>query len=76
MPDVIGLVREPNVACSSTTPTIPFGHATAAEHLEMILAVHGGSPDVPEDVEAARERIHPATMAAEAPCTSWARSRS
>jgi urease subunit alpha len=67
VPDVIGLVREPNVVCSSTTPTIPFGRATAAEHLEMILAVHGGSADDPEDVEAARERIHPATMAAEGP---------
>jgi len=67
VPDVIGLVREPNVVCSSTTPTIPYGRATAAEHLEMILAVHGGSADVPEDVEAARERIHPATMAAEGP---------
>ena len=67
VPDVIGLVREPNVVCSSTTPTIPYGRATAAEHLDMILAVHGGSADVPEDVEAARERIHSATMAAEGP---------
>jgi urease subunit alpha len=67
VPDVIGLVREPNVVCSSTTPSIPYGRATAAEHLEMILAVHGGSADIPEDVEAARERIHPATMAAEGP---------
>lgn len=67
VPDVIGLVREPNVVCSSTTPTIPYGRATAAEHLEMILAVHGGSADVPEDVEAAGERIHPPTMAAEGP---------
>ncbi len=67
VPDLIGLVREPNVVCSSTTPTIPLGRATAAEHLEMILAVHGGSASVPEDVEAARERIHPATMAAEGP---------
>jgi urease subunit alpha len=67
VPDLIGLVREPNVVCSSTTPTIPFGRATAAEHLEMILAVHGGSADVPEDVEAALDRIHPATMAAEGP---------
>ena len=67
VPDLIGIVREPNVVCSSTTPTVPYGLATAAEHLEMILAVHGGSPDVPEDVEAARERIHPATMAAEGP---------
>jgi urease subunit alpha len=67
VPDLIGLVREPNVICSSTTPTVPYGTATAAEHLEMILAVHGGSAAVPEDVEAARERIHPATMAAEGP---------
>jgi urease subunit alpha len=67
VPDLVGLVREPNVVCSSTTPTIPYGRTTAAEHLEMILAVHGGSADVPEDVEAALERIHPATMAAEGP---------
>ena len=67
IPDVIGLVGEPNVVCSSTTPTIPYGRATAAEHLEMVLAVHGGSPNVSVDVEAASERIHPATMAAEGP---------
>jgi urease subunit alpha len=67
VPDVIGLAREPSVICSSTTPTIPYGTATAMEHLEMILAVHGGSPDSPEDVQAALERIHPATMAAEGP---------
>jgi len=67
IPDLIGIVREPNVVCSSTTPTLPYGAATAAEHLAMILAVHGGSEDVPEDVEAAAERIHPATMAAEGP---------
>jgi urease subunit alpha len=67
VPDLIGVVREPNIVCSSTTPTVPFGPATAAEHLEMILAVHGGSSTSPEDVEAATERIHPATMAAEGP---------
>lgn len=67
IPDLIGIVREPNVVCSSTTPTIPYGPAAAAEHVQMILAVHGGSVEVPEDVEAARERIHPATMAAEGP---------
>ena len=67
VPDLISLVREPNVVCSSTTPTIPYGQATAAEHLDMILAVHGGLADAPEDVEAATERIHPATMAAEGP---------
>ncbi len=67
VPDLIGIVAEPNVVCSSTTPTLPYGRATAAEHLDMILLVHGGSAGVPEDVEAARERIHPATMAAEGP---------
>jgi len=67
VPDLLGIVREPNVFCSSTTPTVPYGLATTAEHLEMILAVHGGSAAVPEDVEAALERIHPATMAAEGP---------
>jgi urease subunit alpha len=67
VPDLIGIVREPNVVCSSTTPTIPYGRGTAGEHLEMILLVHGGSADAPEDVAAARERIHPATMAAEGP---------
>jgi urease subunit alpha len=67
VPDLIGIAREPNVICSSTTPTIPYGRATADEHLEMILAIHGGSAFVAEDVEAAAERIHPATMAAEGP---------
>jgi urease subunit alpha len=67
VPDLIGIVAAPNVVCSSTTPTLPYGRAAAAEHLDMILLVHGGSADVPEDVEAARERIHPATMAAEGP---------
>jgi len=67
IPDLIGIVREPNVVCSSTTPTIPYGSAAAAEHLAMIMAVHGGSEDVLEDVEAAAERVHPATMAAEGP---------
>ena len=67
VPDLIGLVREPNIVCSSTTPTVPYGTHTAAEHLAMILLVHGGSIDSPDDVAAARERIHEGTMAAEGP---------
>ena len=67
VPDLIGLVREPNIVCSSTTPTVPYGTHTAAEHLAMIVLVHGGSIDSPDDVAAARERIHEATMAAEGP---------
>jgi urease subunit alpha len=67
LPDLLGLVREPSVICSSTTPTIPWGPNTAAEHLPMILLNHGGSFGVAGDVAAARERIHPRTMAAEGP---------
>ncbi|MFL5645008.1 MAG: urease subunit alpha, partial [Chloroflexota bacterium] len=67
VPDVIALVREPNVICSSTTPTLPFGRHAAVEHVPMIVLSHGGSLAVPADVALATERIHPATMAAEGP---------
>jgi urease subunit alpha len=67
IPDLIGLVRQPSVICSSTTPTIPYGIHTAAEHPEMIIAVHGGSGTDPADRVLAAERVHPATMAAEGP---------
>ena len=67
IPDVLGLVAEPNIVCSSTTPTIPFGAATAREHVDMIMAVHAGDPDVVSDVEAATERVRTTTMAAEGP---------
>jgi len=67
IPDVLGLVAEPNVVCSSTTPTVPFGPATASEHVEMIMAVHAGNPDVEADVQAATERVRTTTMAAEGP---------
>lgn len=67
VPDLLGLVREPNVLCSSTTPTVPFGPNAPAEHVPMILLNHGGSPADPGDVAAARERIHPRTMGAEGP---------
>ncbi len=67
IPDAIGLVAVPNVLCSSTTPTLPHGPATALEQLDMKLIVHEGNPYLPEDVEAARELVHPPTMAAEGP---------
>jgi urease subunit alpha len=67
VPDLLGLVREASVICSSTTPTIPYGVNAAAEHVPMILLNHGGSYAVPADVELAAERIHPASMAAEGP---------
>ena len=61
------MVREPNIICSSTTPGLPYARATAAEHVDMILIVHEGDPALTEDLAAAREQIHPATMAAEGP---------
>jgi len=67
IPDLIGLVREPGIVCSSTTSTIPYGIGTAAEHPEMIVAVHGGSGADPGDLELAAERVRPATLAAEGP---------
>lgn len=67
VPDLLGLVREPSIVCSSTTPTVPFGRATPAEHVAMTILNHGGSWSVPGDLDLARERVHPATMAAEGP---------
>ena len=67
VPDLIRLVREPHVICSSTNPAIPWGPSSATEHLMMTILVHGLSPDLPEHVAMVRERIHPATMAAEGP---------
>jgi urease subunit alpha len=67
VPDVIGLVREPHVICSSTTPTIPYGINAAAEQVPMIVLNHGASFGVEEDVALVRERVHFPTMAAEGP---------
>ncbi|HEU0236950.1 MAG TPA: urease subunit alpha [Candidatus Limnocylindrales bacterium] len=67
VPDLLGLVREANIICSSTTPTIPYGINATAETVPMIVLNHGGSWAVPGDVALARERVHPATMAAEGP---------
>ena len=57
IPDLLGLVREANILCSSTTPGLPWGPGAAAEHVDMILIVHEGNPLIPEDVAGARERI-------------------
>jgi urease subunit alpha len=67
VPDAIGLVREPNVICSSTTPTVPWGVHAAAEQVPMIVLNHGASFGVAEDIALVLERIHEATMAAEGP---------
>ncbi len=67
VPDVIGLVREANIICSSTTPTVPFGVSAAAEQVPMIVLNHGASFGVAADLELVRERVHATTMAAEGP---------
>jgi urease subunit alpha len=67
VPDAIGLVREPNIVCSSTTPTVPFGVNAFVEQVPMIVLNHGASFGVAADVELVRERVHAATMAAEGP---------
>jgi urease subunit alpha len=67
LPDLLGLVRETNILCSSTTPTVPFGVNAAAEQIPMIVLNHGASLGVGEDIALVRERVHPATMAAEGP---------
>jgi urease subunit alpha len=67
VPDVIGLVREENIICSSTTPTIPWGVSAVDEGLAMTVLNHGASFGVAEDLALIRERLHPATMAAEGP---------
>ncbi|HEX6131996.1 MAG TPA: urease subunit alpha [Actinomycetota bacterium] len=67
VPDLLRLVAEPNVICSSTTPGIPYGIAATAEHPDMIVIVHEGNPALAEDLEAAAERVRPWTMAAEGP---------
>jgi urease subunit alpha len=67
VPDLLGLVREPSIICSSTTPTLPFGVHTAIEHIPMTVLNHGLSWSVPGDIELVRERVLEARMAAEGP---------
>jgi len=67
VPDLIGIVREANVICSSTTPTIPWGVSAVDEGVPMTVLNHGASFGVAEDLALIRERVHPATMAAEGP---------
>jgi urease subunit alpha len=67
VPDLIAIVREPNVICSSTTPTIPWGVSAVDEGVPMTVLNHGATFAVAEDLDLIRERLHPATMAAEGP---------
>src|SRR5262249_35885654 len=57
----------PNVICSSTTPTIPWGDSATDEGVPMTVLNHGATFGVEEDMALIRERTHPATLAAEGP---------
>src|SRR5581483_9994285 len=65
VPNVLRLAGVANVIGSSTTPTMPFGRDAVAEHLDMIVAVHGLDAARPDDVALAHDRIRAATMGAE-----------
>jgi len=65
VPNILAIVGQGRVLCSSTTPTIPFGIHAVAEHLDMIRTVHRMKPGVSGDDEMARRRIRATTMAAE-----------
>ena len=67
VPDLLGLVRESSILCSSTTPTIPFGVHTAVEHVPMTVLNHGLSWAIPDDMALVGERVLVARMAAEGP---------
>jgi urease subunit alpha len=67
VPDLLGLVREPSIVCSSTTPTLPFGVHTALENVPMTMLNHGLSWDVPGDLRLVLERTLEARTAAEGP---------
>ena len=64
-PNLIEIVSVPNVIGSSTDPTIPYTVNSAAEQFDMVMAVHRLNPYFQTDVAAARDRVRPATIAAE-----------
>ena len=65
-PDLMRLAGRERILTSSTTPTVPFGVNTAAEHLAMVAAVHVLQPGrIHGDRTAAHARVRAATMAAE-----------
>jgi len=65
-PNLLELAGRERILTSSTTPTVPFGAGSEAEHLAMVTAVHllqpGGRAG---DAEILRHRVREWTMAAE-----------
>lgn len=64
-PDVIKMVKHPNILPSSTTPTMPFTTNTVAEHIDMAANCHRLSKDNPDDLTFLTSRMRANTMAAE-----------
>jgi len=65
-PNLLELAGRDRVLTSSTTPTVPFGVGTEAEHLAMVPAVHVLEPGRRAgDAEILRHRVRAWTMAAE-----------
>jgi urease subunit alpha len=64
-PDMIELVKDPNVLPASTNPTRPLTVNTVKEHVDMMIVCHHLNPDIPADMAFADSRIRPSTMAAE-----------
>lgn len=64
-PDVLELAGHDHVLASSTNPTLPYGSNAVAEHLDMILLVHGMNAARDADRRIARARVRGVTMAAE-----------
>ena len=64
-PDVLQLAGRDNILASSTNPTLAYGVNAADEHVAMIISAHGMNPELPSDVQMARNRVRNATMAAE-----------
>ncbi|TJZ54715.1 urease subunit alpha [Streptomyces piniterrae] len=64
-PDMIKMVKEPNVLPASTNPTRPLTINTVKEHFDMVMVCHHLNPKIEEDLAFADSRIRPSTMAAE-----------
>ncbi|MFF2373311.1 urease subunit alpha [Streptomyces xiamenensis] len=64
-PDMIELVKDPNVLPASTNPTRPLTVNTVKEHIDMMIVCHHLNPEIPADMAFADSRIRPSTMAAE-----------
>ena len=64
-PDVLTMAGRDNILASSTNPTLAYGVNAADEHVAMIISAHGMNPELPSDVQMARNRVRNATIAAE-----------